>query len=469
VLLTLGLMLFDVIAINGAFAGVYLASLGMITDSGQLLPTDGESIWVYIILANLTFAFIFIVNGLYTLRRGSSRVDEAYKVVTAIALATILITLMLNVLLEEIGYEVIPWTPTVTLLTFGVAIVTTLTFRAVHREMVRRLRRQGVDARRALIVGAQEPGLAVWHTIRRSPDLGYQVQGFLSNIYPIGKVVEGVPVLGRIDQIGRVVRATGADEVVLALSQRSRQDLLDIITLADDESVSIKLYPDTFQLITSNVVSTGDYSGLPLVSVRNAALENHWNQLLKRGLDLVVSGTLLIVGSPLLLLLALIVWLDNRGPVFFFQKRVGMDGRPFYMIKFRTMRVDAEARGPGWTVQNDPRVTRFGRFLRRYSIDELPQFINVLLGEMSVVGPRPEQPEWVEQFRHQIPRYMRRHKEKAGVTGWAQVNGLRGDTSIEERTRYDLYYIENWSLLFDIKIIVRTAFDFLRGKQDNAY
>jgi exopolysaccharide biosynthesis polyprenyl glycosylphosphotransferase len=204
------------------------------------------------------------------------------------------------------------------------------------------------------------------------------------------------------------------------------------------------------------------------VSVRNAALENPWNQALKRGLDIVVSGTILVLASPLLLLIALLIKLDSPGPVFFLQERVGLDNRPFFMIKFRTMRTDAEKQST-WTRPGDPRVTRLGQFLRRYSIDELPQFINVLIGEMSVVGPRPEQPRWVERFRQQVPRYMRRHNEKAGITGWAQINGLRGDTSIEERTRFDLYYIENWSLLFDIKIIVRTVFDILLGKQENAY
>jgi exopolysaccharide biosynthesis polyprenyl glycosylphosphotransferase len=177
---------------------------------------------------------------------------------------------------------------------------------------------------------------------------------------------------------------------------------------------------------------------------------------------------ILVVASPVLLLIALLIKLDSPGPVFFLQERVGMDNRPFYMIKFRTMRIDAEQYRT-WTTPDDPRVTRLGRFLRRYSLDELPQFINVVLGEMSVVGPRPEQPRWVEHFQQQIPRYMRRHKEKAGITGWAQINGLRGDTSIEERTRYDLYYIENWSILFDIKIIIRTTADILRGRQENAY
>ncbi|HYF64541.1 MAG TPA: sugar transferase, partial [Herpetosiphonaceae bacterium] len=169
----------------------------------------------------------------------------------------------------------------------------------------------------------------------------------------------------------------------------------------------------------------------------------------------------------LLLLVAVLVRFDSPGPVFFVQERVGRDGRPFDMIKFRSMRADAEAHGT-WTRPNDDRRTRLGTFIRRFSIDELPQFINVLLGDMSVVGPRPEQPHYVAQFSEQIPRYMHRHREKAGITGWAQVNGLRGDTSIEERTRYDLYYIENWSPLFDIKIIIRTAWNAIRGA-DNAY
>jgi len=252
------------------------------------------------------------------------------------------------------------------------------------------------------------------------------------------------------------------------LAGRSSSDLMEIISLAEDEAVTIKVYPDTFQLITNNDLSIGDLRDLPLVSVKNAALDNPWNRSLKQALDVSVASALLLIGAPLLVLIALAIRLESRGPVFFLQERVGLDNRPFWMLKFRTMREDAEQLGT-WTTQNDPRVTRVGRLLRRSSLDELPQLINVLLGDMSMVGPRPEQPRWVEQFSQQIPRYLRRHKEKAGLTGWAQVNGLRGDTSIEERTRYDLYYIENWSLLFDLKIILRTAANLLTGKQENAY
>ena len=187
----------------------------------------------------------------------------------------------------------------------------------------------------------------------------------------------------------------------------------------------------------------------------------------KRVFDLIVAASALVLLSPLLLILAIAVRLALGSPVLFRQVRPGRDGEAFTLIKFRTMRPDATRLGD-WTTKDDPRVTWLGRFLRRYSLDELPQFINVIRGEMSVVGPRPEQPQYVERFSQSIPRYMRRHKQKSGITGWAQANGLRGDTSIEERTRYDLYYVENWSLLFDVKIIIKTGLDILLGRNRGA-
>jgi Undecaprenyl-phosphate glucose phosphotransferase len=325
------------------------------------------------------------------------------------------------------------------------------------------LRARGIDTRRVLIVGAREPGQAVLARIRGLPELGYHVQGFLSDSVAVGEVVDGLPVLGRTTSLGRVIRATRAEQVIIALSGRTSSEVFEIVSLAEDESVEIKLYPDAFQMVTNNEISIGDVSGLPLISIRNVALDNPVNQALKRTLDLVVASVVLTICSPLMLLIAALIRLESRGPVFFVQQRVGLDGQPFPTIKFRTMRVDAPQLA-SWTTKGDPRVTALGGLLRRYSLDELPQFFNVIRGEMSVVGPRPEQPQWVERFSQSIPRYMRRHKQKAGITGWAQVNGLRGDTSIEERTRYDLYYIENWSLLFDMKIIIKTIIDILVGK-----
>jgi exopolysaccharide biosynthesis polyprenyl glycosylphosphotransferase len=196
---------------------------------------------------------------------------------------------------------------------------------------------------------------------------------------------------------------------------------------------------------------------MPLLSVRDVALRG-WKLTLKRAVDLVGGVLFLVAVSPILMLVAVAIKLDSPGPVFYAQERMGLDAKPFWCLKFRSMRTDAEKNGPGWTTEGDPRVTRVGKFLRRFSVDELPQLINVVLGDMSLVGPRPERPVYVEQFRRSIPRYMDRHREKAGMTGWAQVNGLRGDTSITERTKYDVWYIENWSLWLDFQIILRTAF-----------
>lgn len=467
VLLTMMLALCDALAVNGAFIGAFLEGYKDYVEPFYSARSD-DTLLMFLLLFNVAGAVAFTTNGLYSLRRGASRVDEAYKVFTAVSLLT-LSTFLVNILLLRFEFEDVPLPTSILVASWLSAIFGVIILRLMHRWLVYRLRQRGIDTRRVLIVGARAPGREVWRTIRRSPELGYVVQGFLSDTVTVGDLVDGVPVLGRIEQLGRVARATQTDEVILAVSGRSPADLLTLVAQVENETISIKVYPDTFQLITNNEISVGDLSGLPLVSVKNVALDNPLNRALKRGFDIVFSCVLLVCLSPLMLLIMLLIKLDSKGPVFWPQQRVGLDGQRFFCIKFRSMRTDAENNGPGWTTPNDPRVTRVGRFLRRHSLDELPQFINVLLGEMSVVGPRPEQPMWVEHFSQQIPRYARRHREKVGLTGWAQVNGLRGDTSIEERTRYDVYYLENWSLLFDIKIIVRTGVDILTGKQENAY
>jgi exopolysaccharide biosynthesis polyprenyl glycosylphosphotransferase len=251
--------------------------------------------------------------------------------------------------------------------------------------------------------------------------------------------------------------------VIIAKPEASHQEILSIITRCEREKVSIKVFPNVFQIMASEV-SIGDLNGLPLLTVRDIALRG-WRLALKRGLDIVGSGLALLFLSPIMMLVAVLIKLDSSGPVFYIQERMGLDARPFPMLKFRSMRSDAEAHtGPVWATENDPRRTRIGAFIRRFSIDEFPQFINVLLGEMSLVGPRPERPAFVEQFKKSIPRYMDRHREKSGMTGWAQVNGLRGDTSIIERTKYDLWYIENWSLLLDMKIMARTVVSVFADK-----
>jgi exopolysaccharide biosynthesis polyprenyl glycosylphosphotransferase len=302
----------------------------------------------------------------------------------------------------------------------------------------------------------------IMNQIRRFPRLGYRVVGLLDEERPVGSELEGVPVLGRPEEVAEVAEREAVDEVIIAL-QAPYQRVLEVVSRCSDLPVQIKVYPDAFQVVTRNEITIGDLNGLPLATILNPALSG-FNRFVKRAMDLTISLLVLVLGAPLFFLIALLIKLDSPGPVLFIQERVGLDGQSFHCIKFRTMYTGAEERtGPVWAAPDDPRVTRIGRFLRRHSLDELPQFINVLLGEMSVVGPRAERPVFVEQFSQMVPGYMRRHKEKVGITGWAQVNGLRGDTSIEERTNYDLYYVENWSIAFDLKIMLRTIWEMLRG------
>ena len=293
---------------------------------------------------------------------------------------------------------------------------------------------------RVLLIGAGEIGQMLMNKILHQPKLGYQIIG----VVDAGKsghpaAMDGVPTLGALADVPWIIDRYGIDDVIIGLPESSHQELVNIISLCEREKVGIRVFPDVFQFMASEV-TIGDLGGLPLLTIRDVALQG-WKLVLKRSMDIVVSGVTLVAISPFMLMAALLIKLDSPGPVFYSQERMGLDAIPFKIIKFRSMRVDAEQSGPGWTTPDDPRKTKLGAFLRRFNIDELPQLINVLVGDMSLVGPRPERPVYVEQFRQIIPRYMDRHREKAGITGWAQVNGLRGDTSIVERTKYDLWYI----------------------------
>jgi Undecaprenyl-phosphate glucose phosphotransferase len=273
-------------------------------------------------------------------------------------------------------------------------------------------------------------------------------------------------VLGRINDIPDLIASEQVNEVIVAMPEATHYEILKIVNKCDRAKASVKVFPDVFQIMATEV-SIGDLGGLPLLTVRDTALRG-WKLTLKRAVDLVGSVAALIIFSPMMVLLAILIKLDSDGPVFYTQERMGLDGKRFMLLKFRSMRTDAENEtGPVWASANDSRRTRLGAFIRHFSIDETPQFINVLLGEMSLVGPRPERPVFVEQFKRNIPRYMDRHREKAGLTGWAQVNGLRGDTSIIERTKYDLWYIENWSVALDLRIMIRTVLNIFSDR--NAY
>jgi len=408
-------------------------------------------------LHTLAMLSAFVLSRLYLYRRGSSRIDEVYNIFAASSVGIVLSVAVTSFVLKSLDYPrlmiVYSWLFTIILVSTG---------RLVIRLTQSALRARGVGIERVVIIGAGRVGQRLLETIKGSPQLGYRVVGFIDNDASI-RAVDGVPVLGTAEDIPRVLKETQASEVLVALPHAPHEEILNIVGLCEPAHVNVRVFPDLFHIIASEV-SINDLNGIPLVSVRDVALRG-WRLAVKRLIDVMVSSIVLVLFSPFMMLTALLIKLDSPGSVFYLQERVGLDGRPFLMIKFRSMRADAEQEtGPVWASRNDPRRTRLGRILRRLSLDEFPQFINVLLGDMSIVGPRPERPVFVEQFRKQIPRYMERHKEKAGITGWAQVNGLRGDSSIEERTRYDLWYVENWSLLLDFKIMLRTAIEVVRGR-----
>ncbi len=413
------------------------------------------------LLSVLALNLVFFFYKLYHLQRGITRLDELYAVFSAVSISVIVGTAMTAfVYRNDIDYPrmmiVYFWAFSLLLISLG---------RLAHHTLRSTLYSRGWSESRVLIVGAGEAGQIILEKIRVSPQLGYRPVGFLDD-ERVGQAVLGLSVIGKVEELGAMVEQHRVDEVIVALPEASHQELLSVISRCEDGRVSIKVFPDVFQLMASEV-NIGDLNGLPLLTMRDVAMRG-WRLTIKRIMDIVISAIVLVFISPLMFAIALLVKLDSRGPAMYWQERMGLDAKPFPCLKFRSMRVDAEqSTGPVWAKQDDPRRTRLGGFLRKYSLDELPQFINVFLGQMSLVGPRPERPVFVDQFRQMVPRYMERHREKAGITGWAQVNGLRGDTSIWERTKYDLYYIEHWSLWLDFKIMIVTLIQILRDP--NAY
>ena len=412
------------------------------------------------LLQLVVLAGSFFFAKLYHQGRAVSRVDLTLGMFRAVSVGIILTFALAGLVIPDLDYvrrvPVYDW-----LFTFLVA----LSARLVHRALWSAVWRAGIGRLRVLVVGAGATAQDLVARIQRLPHLGYEVVGVVDDT-PGRTRLRGIPVVGRTTDLGVLVERLEADEVLLALPHASHDVLLGLVSQCRHDGVTIKVFPDVFQIL-AHEIQLSDIDGLPLLAVRDVALAG-WRRSLKRGLDLAIALPLLVLSSPLLLLLAILVKLDSPGPAFYVQERVGLDGRPFPCLKLRSMRLDAERdTGAVWAMRDDPRRTRSGRFLRRTNLDEWPQFINVLLGHMSVVGPRPERPEFVREFEKAIPRYMERHREKAGITGWAQVNGLRGRTSIEERTKYDLYYIENWSILLDLKILARTL--VMAFKDPNAY
>ncbi|GAB4569340.1 MAG: undecaprenyl-phosphate glucose phosphotransferase [Anaerolineae bacterium] len=432
------------------------------------LPPDPPGLWDFylptIILHVGSVLIAAYFSRLYHQPRAASRFDVAYRILGAVSLAVFMSVAFQTMIFKNSPLET-DYPRSLLIYVWFFSVVFIILGRELHNQIVFRLRARGIARDDLLIVGEGEAARYIIQKIEWSPQLGFDLAGLVTETGR-GSVL-GIQALGRYEDLPVLIDELEIDIVIIALPEVERRQLVNLVTLCQRGQVDIKVYPDVFAYMAGSL-SVDDLGGLPLLNVRDVALRG-WNLSIKRMLDFIGAAVGLVALSPLMLAIALLIKRSSPGPVFFYQYRMGLDGKMFPVIKYRTMRPDAEKDGPGWTVENDPRVTPIGRILRRTNLDELPQLINVLFGQMSLVGPRPEQEAYVRQFRQFIPRYMERHQMKAGMTGWAQVNGLRGDTSVEERTKYDLWYVENWSLWLDIKILIRTVIQTLRGSSPNAY
>jgi len=408
----------------------------------------------------------FQLQGLYRLRRGRSRVDDFFAVFVGSILAVvfgIVATLYVQIYWassaarQRGAFEV---SQPVWAIFLVINVALTFGSRELVREVLERRWRAGIGLKRILIAGSDELGRLVADKILEHRELGYQIVGFVDDKAAGDHLgYRGLPLLGTIVEAADIVAREAIDHLYIALPPEQHVQMLRLIESTSRECVDVKVVPDLLQVIALRA-RLEDLDGVPVININDVPLQG-FNSVVKRAIDIAMSAAALTVLALPFWLVAVLVKLTSRGDVFYRQERMGLDGKPFMIYKFRSMYDGAEAEtGPVWTIERDPRRTPVGKLLRRSNIDELPQLWNVLKGDMSIVGPRPERPLFVAQFKDRIPQYMLRHKVKAGITGWAQVNGWRGNTSIEKRIEYDLYYIENWSVRLDLKIMWLTL---LRG------
>jgi len=409
-------------------------------------------------LVALVCALCYAHRRLYAPRREGMFVEEAFDIVVA-NLYGVLVLAAIAAFYRDFSYS--------RLVGVLFAVLNSLALmgeRWAVRSILRRLRKRGWNLRHVLIIGAGRLGQSIAERIERNAWTGLDALGYVDDDpQRQGKTIHGLPVVGGIDDLPRLIEETGADQLFVALPPEEHARLVRVMDLTLQETVDLRIVPDFRDFMALNP-QIDDFDGLPVVSLRETPLHG-WNSVIKRATDIVLSSAMIVVWAIPMGVIALMIKLLSPGPVFYVQERMGLDRRRFKMLKFRSMRVDAEAEtGAKWATKDDARTTGVGAVLRRFSLDEIPQLLNVLVGDMSLVGPRPERPEFTGEFKKSIPGYMLRHKMKAGMTGWAQINGWRGSTSLEKRIQYDLYYIEHWSLGFDLWILFLTIFRGFRSE-----
>ena len=416
------------------------------------------------------FALVFLVPGflllyyafnLYTPKRVQGRRLEAANIFSANMIG-LLVFMFVLYLINEPNFS-----RSMIFMFIGINYIFTVIERNLIRLVLMDIRRRGMNQKHIILVGYSRAAEEFIDRIVQNPQWGYKINGILDDTVAVGTEYKKIRVIGTTSQLERILGRNNLDEIAITLGLNEYYKLQQIVAACEKSGVHTKFIPDYMNIIPTKPY-TEDLQGLPVINIRHVPLTNTFNMMIKRAMDIVGSLFCIILFSPVMLAAAVMIKLTSPGPLIFTQVRVGLHNKPFKMYKFRSMEVQSPSEEKkGWTTRNDPRVTKVGRFIRKTSIDEMPQFFNVLKGDMSLVGPRPERPQYVEKFREEIPRYMVKHQVRPGVTGWAQVNGYRGNTSIRKRIEHDIYYIENWSVGLDIKILFLTVFKGFVNK--NAY
>ncbi len=447
-----------------AWALKFLTPLAESTPGVTALSAETYFRTLYFIVPG--YLILYAVYDLYSSKRSSRIRNEVAGIIKAntVGIGLVMISFFL---LSTSVVGMVDFSRTFILLFYVVNTTLTVLYRMMVRKFLYYIRRRGNNLKHVILVGYSRSAEAYLDRISMNPQWGYVVHGILDNHVPRGTQYRGVKVLGELGNLEIILPENKMDEIAITLSLEDYDNLEHIVDLCERSGVHTKFIPDYGSLFPSKPY-TEDIMGLPVINIRYVPLTNTWNAFLKRLVDIFGSIFCIILFSPVMLMAVIGTKLTSKGPVIYKQTRIGLHSKPFTMYKFRTMRVQsAEEEKKGWTTRGDARVTKFGGFLRRTSIDEMPQFFNVLTGKMSLVGPRPERPQFVDKFRQEIPRYMVKHQVRPGITGWAQINGYRGDTSIRKRIEHDIYYIENWSLGFDFRILFLTVFKGFINK--NAY
>lgn len=456
-------VLMDVMIMVASYVLAYLIKFYIIdagtTNEGVLPVRDYFIVLIFLVPG---YVILYFLCGVYGPKRTVKQRHEFITILQANTLGMAFYIIVLYLVIREINYSRLMMG-----IFYILNIFITCLSRVVLRTMLRTIRKKGYNIKHVLVVGYSRAAEQYIDRLGWNPQWGYKVCGILDDTVPAGTLYKGIRVLGRLENLEVILPQNELDEVAIALALRDYDNLERVVNICEKSGVHTKFIPDYNSVIPTRPY-TEDLMGLPVINIRYVPLANTSNKVIKRAMDIVGSACGIVILSPLLLLLAILVKISSPGPVIFKQERVGLHGKPFYMYKFRSMEQQSEdEEKKAWTVRDDPRVTGIGRLMRRTSLDELPQLFNILKGDMSLIGPRPERPLFVERFKEEIPRYMVKHQVRPGLTGWAQVNGYRGDTSIKKRIDCDIYYIENWTIGFDIKIFLLTFFTGFINK--NAY